>query len=538
MDCKRDVIDDGTKLAEISEQLKERHLRLADHLWSLTMDSNLTADFFTETIRANTANVEAARLIGSDISLLESGSIAIAASAAEAAVSLGAADTAFRASLESLESGNAALERMGRSLSGFINIYRRLGEAIERIEGTLASIDEISEMTNLLSMNAAIEAARAGIHGKGFKVVADEVKHLAGTSKELTDNGSKVLKELRSSMADAEAGLATIESAKAELVERMAASYGEQSHSADAMAGASANMNDIKVALEGQTQSTGRIASAMSSLTGASSLLAESSELIMGTLERQRSSAGEVLIASSRIKQSINGIEQALGGSGGTTADKAYIIGHDVSYPPWVHIKQGHSAGIAIDIARAYTRSIGTKPVFKPSQFATAIDDLFSGSITMIANVGWPNAFFDGKPVLPTAPFATFKPTVFALRQESAAYTGTADLAGKRIAVQEGSYVNDCLDGADCSTVVVANDIEAFAAVIWRRADCAITERLVGSFLSESQFSGMLVPCFQAGAASSVVFLLRSGDEALRDHMNDWLALPETKATIKTLVKA
>ena len=83
----------------------------------------------------------------------------------------------------------------------------------------------------------------------------------------------------------------------------------------------------------------------------------------------------------------------------------------------------------------------------------------------------------------------------------------------------------------------MANDIEAFTAVIWKRADCAITEQLVGSFLSESLFSGKLVPCFQAGKETSVVFLLRAGDEELRKRMNAWLTLPDTGLMIDSLLK-
>lgn len=69
-------------------------------------------------------------------------------------------------------------------------------DAIAQILATIGTINEISNKTNLLSLNASIEAARAGAAGKGFAVVAGEIRQLALKTKDSADNIGKIMGEL------------------------------------------------------------------------------------------------------------------------------------------------------------------------------------------------------------------------------------------------------------------------------------------------------------------------------------------------------
>src|SRR5699024_5611962 len=97
---------------------------------------------------------------------------------------------AVQENVESMEEIRSEVDSIASKILNLSEQTKQIGEIIE-------SVNEIAEQSKLLALNAAIEAARAGDHGRGFSVVAAEMRSLAEQSKDSTKQVRRILGEIQ-----------------------------------------------------------------------------------------------------------------------------------------------------------------------------------------------------------------------------------------------------------------------------------------------------------------------------------------------------
>jgi len=179
-----------------------------------------------------------------------------------------------------LQATQAAMDRLAADVERAAGVMQGLEQDSESIGGVLDVIRGIAEQTNLLALNAAIEAARAGEQGRGFAVVADEVRTLASRTQESTQDIQSMIERLQEAARNA--------------AEVMRASTGRAQETVEQARATSEALRQINEQVEQIDQLINRIAGAAGQQVESVERIRENVVTISGVAQRTSDGAAEL----------------------------------------------------------------------------------------------------------------------------------------------------------------------------------------------------------------------------------------------------
>ncbi len=214
---------------------------------------------------------------------------------------------------KSVENAVDQMKKIETSVSTSAGVISLLGEESEKIGKIVDAISAISDQTNLLALNAAIEAARAGEHGRGFAVVADEVRKLAeqsqGSAREISDLIGSIQAKAQDAVVAMQEGVSNVKNGT-DAVDGAGKTFGEIIHTVTEVSKASAKMQEIVANL---VDSTDFINQAVENINTKSREVARESETVSASSEEQTATMHEIADASRSLAEMAQAMQEVIG---------------------------------------------------------------------------------------------------------------------------------------------------------------------------------------------------------------------------------
>ncbi len=262
------------EIGQLADSFRHMISNLQELIGKISLSSDMVASSATQLSSASAQIAAGAEEVASQTGSVAAASEEMAATSSEIAKNCGiAADESTSANATAQEGTTivdgtiSTMQQIAEKVKESAKTVERLGSKSDQIGEIIGTIEDIADQTNLLALNAAIEAARAGEHGRGFAVVADEVRALAERTSKATKEIGVMIRAIQQETKEAV-------NAMEERVKEVGSGCAEAAKSGNALreiqeriGAVTIQVSQMATAVEEQTATTGEISGNIQQIT-------------------------------------------------------------------------------------------------------------------------------------------------------------------------------------------------------------------------------------------------------------------------------